>query len=240
MRNVRVWIFIAFAVLLTHGMASADVLNWSASSGLTPDQVGYELINTSDTEVPVLSGGNLTISNDNASEIMRYGMSGSDLSFAGMTEVAFRLRYDSGSDLLDFRTGAGIAITTLPNVGLTMYVGQDEVFLTNSDGSRGPTNSAVDTDGGFHDYLIQVNGVASGSSVSVFQDGALILSGSTNTSFPNYGNVTRVSFGEFSTGEFGTSQWQSFSHNVSAVPEPSAGALVALIGFLMTRKRRRN
>jgi len=89
----------------------------------------------------MLSGGVLTLSNDDPSEIMAYRMSGSDLSFGSTTEVSFRMRYDSGSDLVNFRTGMGVAITTASAVGLTMYFGQDEVFLTNSDGSRGIANT---------------------------------------------------------------------------------------------------
>jgi len=133
--------FPIFIVLLSSSFLFGDVVTWSGSSGQLPSDIDYELLNSSDSEVPILSGGVLTLSNDDPSEIMAYRMSGSDLSFGSTTEVSFRMRYDSGSDLVNFRTGMGVAITTASAVGLTMYFGQDEVFLTNSDGSRGIANT---------------------------------------------------------------------------------------------------
>lgn len=210
LRLWRIFLVVVASLNIAHG---ANLL-WEASSGLTPDQVGYELVNSSSPEVPVLSSSVLTISNDSAPEVLSYRMSGPDLLFPDTIEVFFRMRYVSGSSSANGRAPAGVFITTAPNVGAILYIGSDEIFLDSGSISfRGPQNTNIDTDSSFHDYLLRIEGTVAGSVVSVFQDNQLVLSGVSFTSAASHGAVPRIAFGDGTSFAFGTSEWLSFGHN---------------------------
>ncbi|VGO12917.1 hypothetical protein PDESU_01471 [Pontiella desulfatans] len=220
-----------FAVIvLTSNMMTlgsyASVMSWNASSGLTPDQVGYQLLDNASPENPTISSSVMTLSTSSANENMYFSYSEptETLDFPGVFEASFTMRLISGSNGYDGRAPAGVFITVSNNVGSSLWIGQDELFMGRNFASKGPSVS-VDTDGAFHDYLFRI----SGSSVSIYQDGSLVLSDSTLTAASEFGVNKRVAFGEATGLEYGTSEWKSFSHN-AAIPEPGTIALVGIFG----------
>jgi hypothetical protein len=108
-----------------------------------------------------------------------------------------------------------VGFTMASNIGNTLFIGKDEIFLGNGHASRGaPT--AVDTDEAFHTYRVEVDGATSTSDVRVYQDNILRLSGALYTDGPDNGSEPRVYFGEVSSLAHGTSLWAKFSQNGAA------------------------
>jgi hypothetical protein len=240
MRSVILVAVFAFALSSSVFGAVPYLSHWEASSGLTPDQVGYNLFNTSVPETPVLSPTKLTLANDALSETMFYTMAGPELLLAETTEISFRMRYVSGSGPYPGRAPAAVFATTAPGIGASLYIGSDEIFLNSgSIYSRGPQNTSVDTDSSFHDYLLRIEGDTSGSPVSVFQDGNLVLTGALIASTSDNGLDQRIGFGELSIWALGTSEWESFSHNAVLIPEPTALCLLSLGSLALVAGARR-
>lgn len=220
-------------------IANAGIVSWNASSGLTPDQIGYTLNDTSAPEDPVLAGGVLSLISDDPLESMWYVMTEPDLDLQPVVEINFRMRYVSGTNTVNFRTPAGIFVTTAPGIGSILQIGDDEVFFLSGHTTRGPANTSIDTNA-FHDYRMVINGTASGSGVDLYQDSLLVLSGASYTTAVSHGTVGRIGFGDGTSNEAGSTEWTSFSHNASAVPEPSAlAALLLVVCGLSCRRRNR-
>ncbi len=215
--------------------ANAAVISWDASSGLTPDQIGFVLMDSSVPEEPVLVGSTLTIANDSSSETMYYVTSEPAVSmlFPSVFEAFFRMKYVSSTSNWSGRRAAGIAVTASPSTGCALFISNDSIFLADHTW-QGPS-VAVDTNDDFHDYLLRIDGTA----VSVFQDGSLVLSGNTSFSPDDHGPSPRVIFGDITSLEFGTTEWQSFSHNAMAIPEPSTLLLMGGFGLAMFKWRKK-
>jgi len=214
--------------------SNAEVISWQASSGLTPDQVGFELVDSSSPENPVLNNSVLTISNDSSSERMFYGTRepSTPLLFPTVFEASFQMKYISSTSSFNGRRAAGVFVTTSANSGSNLYIGNDTIFLSQNMNTQGPAAS-VDTNDSFHDYLLRIDGNA----VSVFQDGNLVLSGNTINDVNEIGSSPRVLFGDVTSLASGTSEWSSFSHN-AAIPEPSSIILLSFSGFIIFKARR--
>ncbi|MGJ8696189.1 MAG: PEP-CTERM sorting domain-containing protein [Verrucomicrobiaceae bacterium] len=213
----------------------AATVSWLGSSGQTPEAVGYTLSNSSTPEVPVLSASTLTLQNDDVIELMSYSMSGPDLSIPAQTVIDFEMAYISGFTNQNFRDTGLVFATVSSGVNMGLFIGDDEVFFLNGQTSRGPENTTLDTHA-FHQYQLVIDGTTAGSTVNLYQDTNLVLSGSTYAYAPATTEV--ISFGDGTTNANGETQWRSFIHN-AGVPEPSS-SLLALIGmsaFLLGRRR---
>ena len=152
-------------------------------------------------------------------------MSGAQLNIPSQTVVDFEMAYISGFCNQVFREVGLVLVTVAPDVSAALFVGNDEVFFLDGPLSRGPENTSVDTDA-FHDSSLVVNGTTLGSPISLFQDGNLVLTGTTYSS----GATTEtILFGDGTTNAQGETQWRSFIHNASAIPEPSS-SLLFLVG----------
>ena len=143
------------------------------------------LNHTASPEVPALSSDVLTLSTDIDSEMMSYQQSGNDLVMPETLEINANLRYVSGSvsssnqGTFSPRTHVLIAFITSANRnGNVLFIGENRLFLLNGPDNLGPSVN-VDTTTTFHDYRITVNGTSAGSTINVFQDGILVLNGTT-------------------------------------------------------------
>lgn len=193
---------------------------WDASSGLFPNQVSppMTLNDMSEPENPQLAAGVLTIANDFFSETMAYYMGGIDIQMPSHLTIATQMRFVSGSASDGTRSAAEIRFQTAPGVGNSLFIEADSIFLLSGINTRGPSvGMGIDTNESFHTYRIEVSGTGSGSSIQVFQDGILRLTGNTFSS-ANYGNPL-VLFGDATGIASGISEWTSFSHNAAA-PKP--------------------
>ena len=216
--------------------ANAAVISWDASSGLTPDQVGFELSDSSSPENPILASSILTIGNNSASERMFYATREptAALLFPSVFEAFFRMKFVSSSTSYAGRRAAGILVTVNANTGSNLYIGNDSIFLSADFTQQGPS-ATVDTNDEFHDYVLRIEG----TEVSVFQDGSLVLSGNTlDSEAAEIGTSPRVLFGDVTSLAYGTSEWQSFSHNAMAIPEPSSIVLMGGMGLALFRLRK--
>jgi hypothetical protein len=238
-------IIIAFtittAAILLSATGHAAPYTWGAASGLFPDQVSVAmaLTDSSSPESPQLAGGFLTIANDTDSEFMYYDMQGSDIAMPAHLTITASVLFVAGNTSNSARTSALIGFATMPGIGNGVYIGQNEIFLSSAEATRGPSAS-LDTSSFSHLYRIEVFGLAIGSTIQVFQDDVLQLTGNLYSSIPDNGSTESVSFGDRTSLASGNSQWQSFNHNAAVVPEPSTLYLGAISGLFFLYRKCRN
>jgi hypothetical protein len=219
----------------------AGLSTWNGSSGLLPNQTTPEwsLIDTAPSADPILAAGTLTLSTSAGSELMVYEQSGSALSMPSVLQIEARLRFVSGTDNFAFRAPVQIGFNLAPFVGNTLSFEQDRIFLLNGNLTVG-ASAVVDTDDAFHTYRIEVSTLT--GAIDVFYDSGAspILQSSTFYDVDANPNTQIIYWGDYTGLESGESEWQSFSHNASAVPEPSTFALgfgVLVIGIISRRRR---
>lgn len=217
------------ALLLVSGTANAAVVTWDGASGLTPDQIGLPYAAVDDGTAPTLVAGELTISTASNPTNEFYRHDAADLAFTGAHTISFRMKVDSGSTGHISRGPAAVTFTTMSGVGQSLWLDTDEAFFSDI-GVRG------DSDGfaaGYHDFRIEIAGLASGSAVSLFVDNVLLLSDTLFTSAADFGTAPRIAWGEFSAVAQGQSTWTFFEHDAAIafaddIPEPTGLAIAAL------------
>ncbi|MFG0283589.1 MAG: GC-type dockerin domain-anchored protein [Phycisphaerales bacterium JB039] len=215
--------------------AAADDYLWAAASGLLPDAADCRmtLVDSSEPEDPSLGAGLLTISNDDDPELMYYIMQGRALEVPARSEVTVRMRYVSGVSATELRTSAVIGITTEPNVGMALFVGEGEIFVVDGSAQRAGSAAAATSDA-VHEYTIVIDGTAPGDSYTIFQDGAALITARLATSPGTFGSVTRVFFGDGTLLARGVSEWESVSHNLARefYPDCDGNGVLDFFDFL--------
>ena len=176
---------------------------WTASSGVSPLNVnprwhlsGYPVLGT-----PVLEADAVRLRGTNGYLVFYQGDGGSqhELDIPTNLVVEARVRVVSGTATIYFVTELGVENW--------LSIGADEIFVNaGARTSRGATAN-VDTDGAFHNYRIEVNGVTTGSTFKVFYDGTLTLTGALY--FEDEGQFPEIFWGSYPSGE---TLWQSFRH----------------------------
>lgn len=231
--------FLCLTLLLGgHRLTFAAVVTWEASSGLYPTQIfpPYDLFDTAAAD-PALSGGVLTLtSSSGALDVLGYDHSGAKINIPPNLQIEAQVRFVSGNSATPSRAPIGIQYVTASGATNFLFIEADTIFLNNPGDVRGPS-VALDTDGAFHTYRIEVAGTGVGSPINVFYDnmslpvltGALISSAAT-TPFIEWGDISEA------TG--GVSEWQRFQHNAAVVPEPSAFSLMLMIATLFAARRK--
>ncbi len=195
---------------------------WDAARRVLPDEVcpPWTLTDTTAPEPYVLNGALRFSTPSTNTNDSYYSQVGADL-LAPLPDplvIETRLR-ETSSTQSGARRGAAIDISVGGNVGNTVYIGDDRVFLLSASNTIGPI-ATVDTNT-FHDFRVEVD--ADGD-IAVFRDGALLISGHTFTAAGNYGADSRIAFGDISPAARGASEWEYFRHNASAAaagcPDP--------------------
>jgi hypothetical protein len=233
---------IATTALLALGLcgpaAAGYVSSWQASSGLFPDQISppYALTDSAAAN-PQFVGGKLRISTSAPiDERMFYGHSGSVLDTSGAFYVEASVQLVSGSSLSASRAPIVIAITTSPGVGNSFFIDHDAMFFALNGATAGPSHLR-DTNDGFHTYRIQYDGL---QTLTLLYDTVPTPLVATTFNDPSFNGLQpRINWGEGTVLEFGTSDWEYFTHNALAVPEPQSYALLlaglVLLGFFRRR-----
>ena len=152
-------------------------------------------------------------------------------------ELTARLKLISeASNDVTNRAGLGIALTDDQNLYSEFYINANEVFLNKRENNARVRDSSftMNTTAAFHDYTLQLQG----STVRVFVDGVLRLTGSTfnaaDIAAPTLANT--AAFGDITSQAAST--WQMTSMSVSVfVPEPSVLGALGMVTFLSTRRR---
>jgi hypothetical protein len=154
------------------------------------------------------------------------------LNAATGVDITARLKVTASSSVSINRAGVAIGMTDNANNYTEVYLGTSEIFINGAGRTRSAT-FAMDTASAFHDYLVHVQG----TSVSVFVDGVLRLSG--NSFFASVGSAPTLpnwaALGDITSSAAGTYQMQSFE---VAVPEPVGLGLIGVVGLLSLRRRR--
>jgi hypothetical protein len=200
--------------------APAATNRWDAASGLRPDQMLYRwpLYRSGSPPLPVLSGGVLTFFSTNAfSDNEFYTQSGDMLAMPSRTVMEAQMRYVSGSTSRGDRSAACMSVSTADGVGNGVWIGPDEIWTMTSLNVKGAT-ATVDTDSAFHTYRIEVEGLAAGSVIQVYYDGALTLTGSMIADVNVAGDRPRILWGDATSHANGVSEWRYVWHNAAAVP----------------------
>ena len=216
---------------------AAQVLDWQAASGLLPDQISpaWTLIDSATIENPALVGGVLTLSTSVEAENMAYIQTEPLIDTVSPFYIEARVRYVSGFSSSAARAPIIIGLTTAPNIGNILFIGEDEVFFNVANHTAGAKIS-VDTNDAFHTYRIEYDGAGG---LNLLYDGGAILTGSTFDSAPFNGSQQRIFWGEASLLTYGVSEWISVEHN-ALVPIPAAiwlfASAFAGLGW-MQRKR---
>ena len=228
-----------FAILLltSRGSAVAGTFLWQASSGATPDAVSQGMTLVDDAaQNPALSSGILTLTTTVSANSMFYIHSGSVMGITDLPQIETTMRFVSGG-FSGGRAPAMISFGVGSGYGANILFKQDLVQTSDAAGSVIRQSASVDTDGSFHTYRIELAGISVGSSFTVFQDNVAILTDTLQTSVGAFGSAPNVAFGDLSSIAFGTSQWQSFSHNM-LIPEPGRSLLIGLSSLVLLQRRR--
>ncbi|MBI4490025.1 MAG: hypothetical protein HY694_13130, partial [Deltaproteobacteria bacterium] len=186
---------------------------YMAASGKFPHEVcaPWTLNSNSPTD-PFFSDGNLIISTQNFNENIVYRQTAPDISMPDPLVIEARVRFIDGVTTNSSRAPISISFVTAPNVGNTLYIAKNEIFILSGPNRRGARRS-LSTRFSLHTYRIEVSKTGA---IKVFYDGSLMLNGSTFTNFTSTGAET-IEWGEGSGAAFGASEWEFFRHNASTV-----------------------
>ena len=213
MRTIRITSIICCATVLllcgTQALQAGDSI-WTAASGALPTSLNPPWQYATAGGTAVLENEALRIANPNGQATFYRGDGiENDLDIPTNLVIEARMRVVSGTAIIYFVTQPGDAENWL-------RIGPDEIFVNAGSRTNRGAVAQVDTDGAFHDYRIEVHGVATGSVVQVFYDGTLALRGSLFLGDED--EVIQIVWGTLTGGE---SLWQSFRHNASPAPDLS-------------------
>ena len=234
------------ALLPSASTAGASTSRWDAPSGLLPTQIAvpWTQVDTAAGD-PSLASGTLTLSTVSNAENMGYRLDPPLLVIPPTTIMELRGRLVSTASADVSRTGMMVQINTAPFVVVQLGIAAGQIFLNSGDLVRGPIASVATTDA-MHTYRIEVQGTTAGSTVKVYYDGALSLTG-TSFNNPSSLNSPVILWGEISGLARGTSEWEFVEHNAVAAAVPtlspwSAALLCVLLcvtGLSMLSRRPR-
>ena len=185
-----------------------DVI-YDPSTGNLPEDFcpPWTRLETGTPNEPVIINEQLVLSTTTNNDNLWYSQT--DINFIYPIIIEGRVRWESGSSSNAARTPIALGVTTAPDVGNTLYIGQDQIFLLDGYLSMGDS-AVVDTDDNFHDYRIEIDVLGN---VQVFYDGALTLSGTTFNSNATHGPAERIIWGDVSSFARGVSEWERVAHN---------------------------
>jgi len=199
--------------------SQAAIMVWDAYLGRLPTELtsAWDWVPPSSGEEATMASGVLTIrSENNVADYVYFRQLDSDISMPNNLWIEARARYVSGTDTTAGRTPMCILFTTEPNVGNSVWIGEDRIAVMTALWTEGATAN-VDTNDAFHTYRIEVDGISAGNTFRVYYDGAVTLTGTTFSDVTSHGSVARVVWGDGTKYEGGVSEWQYVAHNASAL-----------------------
>jgi hypothetical protein len=213
-------VIVSYALLSTGSIAGATTSRWDAASGLQPTQIAvpWTSIDTAAAD-PSLSSGKLTLSTTANAESMGYRLDPPLLAIPGATVMEFRGRLVSSVSTDASRTAMMVQVNTAPFVVVQLGIGAGQIFLNSGDLVRGPVASVATTDV-MHTYRLEIAGTTAGSTVKVYYDGVLTLTGVSYSNPSALGSPTML-WGEISSIARGTSEWEFIEHNAVAAAVPT-------------------
>ncbi len=236
----------ALAVLLVAalvGPVQAQNFQWTAGSGLTPDQTGaFSLITQGSVQATLLPGGPLVLASPATRfDLLSYRASGSQLQMHDGLVVEFTARFiDSVPPI-----AGSLRSPMMVNVGFGNHVGASltiteraAAFNYGHDQQLAPGAQLEPLL--FHTHRLEFSGTTTDGTVSHYVDGEFRYQMPLQLSSTLFSADARIQFGDMTDQFGGTSQWLSFSHNAAPVPEPGAMAMLlaglAVLGGIARRR----
>jgi hypothetical protein len=183
---------------------------WLAGSGQLPSPGCWNGFDNATPEQPTLAGGTLTLATSEFTENMYYERS-SALAVSNNLFIEARLRIVSEAHIDgNPRRGVGINFGVTADSTNRLFIGRDSLFVWSAFNQAGPV-ALVDTDDGFHDYLIQV---VNRRDIFVYQDDILVLSGALIVAPPTP-QAPYFWWGDGTDAGRAVSEWQHVKHNAS-------------------------
>jgi len=205
-------------LLCAVGLAQAELMVWDAGLGRLPHELtpAWDWTGPTSGEQATFDSGVLTIrSVSNVNDNVYFSQSGMNLSVPNNVWVETSVRFVSGTSNQPSRAPVCFGVTTKSSVGNGLWITKDRIFVMTGLWTTGQS-ADVDTDDAFHTYRIEVDGTNSGSSLRVYYDGALTLTGTTFSDTAANGSEPRVYWGDGTKYEGGVSEWKYVAHNASA------------------------
>jgi hypothetical protein len=211
-----------YVLIPTTGLAQIAYNSfWNASAGNTPDLANppWTLATNAGSGYSLAAGGPLTLTAPGDFQNILYYQLATNLAIPSVLEIQVTVKVLSSQTSYNYRAGTAIIFQNSNAVGNVLYLGDGTIFLLSPSDPSGHTmgpSAAVDTEGAFHTYRIEVNGTeAAGGAVAVFYDGSPVLTGAT---FPDINTLAGIAFEEGGALAYGSSAWQSFEHNAGSAP----------------------
>lgn len=192
---------------------------WNASAGITPDEVNPPWPSDTNAGTVSYSAGNpLILTAPAIGNHIFYSQSPATGLGPPVTEIQATLKVDSSTSSGNARAGTYILFGNPASIGNGLYLGDNIIFLLSptdpTGNTRGPS-VGVDTVSAFHTYRIEVDGTNAGSAVTVYYDGAAVLTGTT---FLDVDQAPEILFGEGGIYASGVSEWLSIEQNAGPGP----------------------
>lgn len=214
--------------------SSAAVSNWQFGSGLPPQQSwpAWELkLGGSPLPTATALTDALQInSGSNWYQYMYYEQSGGMLAFPSSLVIEVRMRVVSSATVGNTYCPCEIHWTPGNGAGNGLGFRAGQIFLWQS-GNTAATPVNIDTTSALHTYRIEVDGIAAGSAIRVYQDGSQVLTGATYSDASWHGSTPRIYWGDGTTNGSAVSDWASFRHNaLAALPVKNSSILFGYVG----------
>lgn len=191
-------------------LLASNTITWSASEGLpSSDCAPWTLLETADTETPMLAGGVMTLTTSPDGEFMFYNQGDADLITPATLVIEARMRFVAGTSSNTARTVAAVGFRIGPDRKRnTLHIADGEIFLLSDATTKGNAASVATTDA-LHTYRLEVDTTT--GAITVFRDGVSTLTGSAFEIADAL--APTILFGDASGSAGGTSEWASVSHN---------------------------
>ncbi|MFN8589266.1 MAG: FlgD immunoglobulin-like domain containing protein [Candidatus Eisenbacteria bacterium] len=193
----------------------AATVEWNAAGATPPDSVCPAWTRGTNGGGATFVDGALRIATSGCSQNLFFMQSDTSIAIPDTLVLEARLAVDEGFECVGpcghYRQVAALSVTTAPNVGSLCFVAPGAVLLATTPCGAALTASVPTS--GMHTYRVVIR---NGTSVSVYQDGTPLLSGSTFTSAPDHGPAPRVLWGDGSSLAYGTTRWEFVRHNAHA------------------------
>jgi hypothetical protein len=228
---------------LSVGLADAATFEWTADSGLTPDQTGaFSLISRGNVSATPLPGGPLVLESLNDPfDLLTYRASGSQLQMHDALVVEFTTRFVDSVPLVEgsLRSPLMVQVNFGNHVGASLMI--TERFAAFNYGHDQNIAPGAQLDWySLNQHRLEFSGTTTAGTVSHYINGVYRYSMPLQQGASLFSADARIQFGDVTQQFGGTSEWLSFSHNAAPVPEPAAMVLLlaglAVVGGVARRR----
>lgn len=206
---------IALMLLVLVPPAHGAVVEWNAASGSPPDSVCPAWTKITNGGAATFIGDVFRIATTSCSQNVLYLQSDTSIAIPDTLVLEARLAVDQGTECVGpcghYRQVAALNVTTAPHFGSLCFVAPGEVMLVTN--PCGAALTAAASTSGMHTYRVRI---VNGTSVTVYQAGVPLLSGSAYTSASDHSPTPRVLWGDGSSLAWGTTRWEWVRHNAHA------------------------